>query len=423
MDSMTEVLAQAVYGLNLKDLPLNNLAAGQRVRTVSTGRHAAAARHEIAPLSSFSAIFEGPPTPAGKNPPQGAPCNIDARVRPASANVRGQLRRAGTHEEQGSPLMEVAAVKRHSTPNASSHRPSNTSLLNTITELNSPQHPEEDPSSEPAIEMTPYQPLMEEEDVSSQTEEEEGGAVIANLNARSPTPPSQVDASQPHPLNAGSPTPSQPDAGSPTPSQPHPLDAGSPTPSEEEVKRKGGEAHKRLLPASIFKHRSKGRGSDSPVLKQNSLSSPVEERKKRRKWFHKRSGSDSVVTNGDHPSDSSRKGVTSNISSPNLGAAEKRKLGMRKSSSDGNIHRLMLYSHTLPDTGPVPVSMPDSAGVPFRRVTTIASPGPAEPDNNPFGGGGGVAPPAATSSSHRPLRRSLTMDSPEPTLSGTSVSI
>lgn len=432
MSSITEVLAQAVYELNLKDLPLDSLESGQR--QVSTGRPAAATpstRHEIAPprLSSFSAISEGPPgawNPVAtcKPPDKDLVDGAVRSLRPGSASMRG-LFRSATEEEEGSMMVDIPIVKRHSTPITTGSRPSCSSLLNTITEFASPEHPKEDEASESEAVMTPYQQLMEEEEEEllhgPAERDEDGGAVIANLNARSPTPTGER---QPRPFSSGSSTPSQshpPSVGSPTPSQEE-TKTLSPTPSQEEVREKGRNGHKKLLPAHIFKHRGKGRGSDSPVLSKQRVPTPVEERKRRRKWFHKRSGSDSVMAaSRDHLSVGNREeelGVASLQSSPNLGALEQRRyLGIRKSSSDGNIHKLLLYGggNTLPDTGPDPIPMKDNV-VPFRRVTTIASPTPMDSTANR--GAGGVVS-SSSASSHRPLRRSLTVDSPEPILTGT----
>ena len=431
MDSITEVLAQAVYNLHLHDLPLDNLALDQRKRTASMGRRPLTARQDLslANLSNFPVITEGPPL---KVVNQGAVSRSPSKDQVdggASRPLRGPLVRSSTQDEEGSPRVEVPMVKRHSTPITTGSRPSVASALAPISEFDSPDHPQLSTEAAESTEVvTPYQPLVEE-DLSSggltEEEEEGGGAVITNINAQSPSPThedagtltSSVIGPRPHSA------PCRKDIGeanleSPIPSQSS-LNAGSPTPSQEGVKQRGksggGEGQKKLLPGNIFKHRSKGRGLDNRVTpKQNSLGSPVEERRKKRKWFHKRSGSDSVMTMTNPVVGSDREtelSVASDRSSPILGASEKRQsFNIHRSSSDGNIHSLLQYGHASPDTGPEPVSVNDSgAGIPFRRVTTIASPTAQEP--LVIGGG-------SVSGSHRPLRRSLTMDSPEPTPTG-----
>lgn len=412
MDSITDVLAQAVYGLHLHDLPLDNLALGQRQRTGSMGRHAAASRRELGParLSSFSVITEGPPAPATRKAPGGGARSpgkdhVDGG-RSLGTSTRGQLYRSATQEEQGSPVVDMPRVKRHSTPVTTGSRPSCTSLLTPITEFYSPEHQQEESSitaTKPATVVTPYQPLLEDDEIT--IEEEDGGAVIANLNARSPTrspTPSENGVSQPRPLSAGSPTPSQDSV-----SRPRPLSAGSPTSSQEEARqrgRSGGEGQIKL----ISKHRS----NRAMPPRQNSLGSPVEGRRKKRKWFHTRSDSDSVMAN---PS-AMELGVVSDRSSPSLGSQKPQPFSIRKSSSDGNIHRLGHASS--PDTGPEPVSLKDGAAIPFRRVTSIASPISHDTGAATERGVFSTFSSATSDPSRRPLRRSLTVDSPEPTPTG-----
>lgn len=453
MNSITDVLAQAVYGLHLHDLPLDNLALGQRKRTASVGRRSTTTRQELSPpnLSNFSIITEGPPPRASGQGTESRSPSKDKVDGGTTRPVRGKFQRSSTQDEEGSPRVEIPIVKRHSTPVTTGSRPSVSSALAPISEFASPEHPQGEAVDSAAV-GTPYQPLVEEDPSSGQTEDEEeeeegGGAVIANINAQSPSP-TREDARaliiRPRPHSAGSSIPSQEDLGeahphnlgSPIPNE-RPLSAGSST-SQEGVRRKGksgggggggGEGQKKLLPGSIFKHRGKGRGSDNRVApKQYSPGSPVEERKKKRKWFHthKRSGSDSVMTmtnpvanigNSDRETELS---VASDRSSPILGAySEKRRtFSVRRSSSDGNLHRLLQYDHTFPDMGPEPVSLKDSeTGIPFRRVTTIAS--PTIQESRGIGGGVVCTVPSSGSGSHRPLRRSLTMDSPEPVPTGT----
>lgn len=399
MNSITEMLAQAVYGLNLNDLPLDNLASGPRPRSVSmVPRHpSTSSPHEIAAsrLSSFSTISEAPV--AGKKTPASAsrPPERDL-VDGGVARSRGPLVRAATQEEQGSPPLEMSMLKRHSTPVTTSSRPSLPASLGTITEHSTPSSeracpstPEPTPVTTPyqPHATTPYQPLVEEAELSSghATEDE----VIANLNAQSPTP-SREEMSR-------------------TPSIP------SPTPSQEKV------TNEVKLPTGIFKQRSlskKGRGAES---------SPVEERRRRRKWFHKRSGSDI----GERPLVSSGNaelaGVASEHSSPDLGASSGQRRApfiLRKSSSDGNLHAMLLRNHTPSDTGPELVAIQDCHALPLRRVVTGGTPLTFDLSNTSLPGHiiGGGAPSSASSdptpSGHRPLRRSLTMDSPEPPLNG-----
>ena len=101
--------------------------------------------------------------------------------------------------------------------------------------------------------------------------------------------------------------------------------------------------------------------------------------------------------------------------------AERRRaaFSLRKSSSDGSINRVIHHNnYPLPrDPSPAPTTPSSDKELGFRRVATIASPliSADQPEGN-------VAPPTETDKpsgpTHRPLRRSLTLDSPDPDIPG-----
>jgi hypothetical protein len=288
--------------------------------------------------------------------------------------------------------VDIPRVKRHSTPITTGYRPSCASILDPITEFETTEHHQEGAT---ALVTTPYQPLVEEDLSSVRTreeeeeeEEEEVGAVIANLNARSPSPngagspiPRQKWGFKPHPLNLSQETDRA-------------LSPGSPTLNQEDKRRRGRSVGGRLLPSSS--------GTDNQT----------EGGKRKRSLFHKRSDSDSNPSTIDREADM---GAASTRSSSSLGMHEKRRsFRIRRSSSEGNIHLMFgAFPSSTPDTGPDPVSVTDNETVvvPFRRVTTIAS--PLGHDSGPAGILDGCGAPT-----YRPLRRSLTVDSPEPMATG-----
>ena len=506
MDSMTEVLAQAVYGLNLNQLPLDNLAMGtQRPRIGSVG-HAhqhASSQPEIAPprLSSFSAIFEGPPSTGSsvsRKREQGKALEVPAGLEsgghghlPARLETSGRapLVRSVTCDDPRSPPAEKLADKRHSAPapgpyvrNASyagpssvmpaisedsSHRSQDDTCLSPLLEESeSPpktRHPVEplpplqqppapDPSQEevkqlcaspvspdPATLTTPYQPLINEEELSGgrvRREKSGGGTgeVIANLNTTSPTH-SQEDMLHPS-ASTGSATPSQSSGG----------EGGGDTTPPRGSERSPDMEHRRL--GGLFKHRS-------PEARRHDQNSVLEEggkSRRKKKWFHshRRSGSDVtghmrmtgvtgvrregsgreesplLVVSGKQPAGRQAEGgVVSGSGGPSgVGSEDRRPFVLRKSSSDSNLQRL-LRSHSLPTMSPSPTllhrSLRDDDPKFFRRISSNGSAHPVPPEST---GDVGVVTSTTSASvvgstaSHRPLRRSLTIDSPEPIPTG-----
>lgn len=423
MVSMTEVLAQAVYNLKLDELPLDHLALGfQRPRTVSMGRNNVSSHREIAPprLSSFSALFDAPPTSTfrtrGHTPSRKASSNKELegshRQGAGSSSGRGHLQRWATQEEHGNPpLFPTPPNPRHSLPGTTLSGAVHTSIppnsLVTIAEATSPRQttPSRDqevssPStmgSESTLLTTPYRRLKDDDSSSGGEAEDRGGekegaeSVIANLNARTPSPT-----------------------------------------ASQEVERTD-QRRKLTLPGSFLKHRSpesklrKGRGSDTQLL-----SSPVEDSgksRKKRKWFHTRSGSAEVSSSSvTVPQPAEEGGVATDDHTPSLSleVPEPKVFVMHKSLSEGHIHG-MLQS----DRGSSPASLPSRSrgedAIPaFCRVTSMTSPeGISEsshstsPQPVPVEAPGvGVVATPTTTASHRPLRRSLTMDSPEPATTG-----
>ena len=424
MDSMTEVLARAVYGLNLNELPLDHLALGfQRPRTASVGdRHQHhSSQHEIAQprLSSFSAIFEGPPSGSGvKRREQGE--------RPKRRTVditatRGPLHRSATQEVPASPPMSYD--KRLSMPsNVGMSHGAPPLVMPAISEDSSSRHTSASeiipsPTSPVSVSLvTPYQPLIEDDEPGCEQisqfiegveeEEKEGGAgeVIMNMNTTSPTP-SQDKGSTSPPLSNGT----SPEVG------------------------------RRNISSSIFKHRSpesrhrKGQDlvlTNQPVLEEGGRS------RWKKKWFpgHKRYGSDVtaqirttelrtiesekeesplVASAGkvEPPANTSqqpKEGVASSVEKP-------RQFPVRKSASEGDLRQLQGQAKT----GLSPSLLRDDSALHDLMLRRISSSGSAKATPPTSTRDGGVVSPptsaAVASSAHRPLRRSLTIDSPEPT--------
>lgn len=438
MDSMTEVLARAVYGLNLNELPLEHLTLGfQRPRTVSVGRHqTSSSQHEIAQprLSSFSAIFDGPPASrkAQQSTTPSTRSHSKEQVDSSTRTVRGKLVHAATEERESYSMVDLYSVKRHSTP--AEVAPSSKSLVlpDTILEV-SPDHSLEEHPSPVAISppssssvsgslVTPYQPLIEDDERGelSKGEEERGGGgaseVITNLNTTSPTPSQDVMMQ------------------SSTPIAMPPRGGGG-----QEKERSGGGHKKSAFSSNIRKHRSpdvkhkKGLVPKNLVLTNQSSMEEDGKSKRMRKWFHKRWGSDStthiIVARKDEPSVKGESAevvdVAFDASSPATDDSESCKpFSLHKSSSDGSINRLLMHGHSLPKMGPrlsplvtcLDTTISESG---FRRVTTVG----ADPTHNspPADADENISPLATTSprwSPHAVLQRSITIDSPEPTLSG-----
>ena len=471
MDSMTEVLAQVVYGVNLNDLPLDNLALGQRPRSVSMGRHNSASLQGVptSRLSSFTDISEGPPMLPRKPLQRAGAGPGDGREQGEGKGSRALLIRSATHEEEGSLPVPLPPVKRHSTPgtppSSSSSRVPRASLLtdltlpSTITELPSPERKEGTcPSPPRSPSLTPYKPLEEEEDEDEMRRnptfesaatstpyllrvEEQLHRPHSNSEPPEVVTPYLLHAEDRRQHSSSDPvkvvTPYQPlveedevsiitnlNTTSPTlvDQPPSLLTTRSPTPKEEGQQSSKG----RKLPVSLFKQSNKKKvQQDSEVLAKSSKTlgpgSPmIEERKKKRRWFqHMRTGSGGfaqLTTNSmDEGGDSDLElevGVASDHNSP------VRRFIVKKSFSEGNIRSL---STAFSDIGQQPLAVLDTEALPNRRVTSIAPPTPSSFSNPPSKDARGVAsPPPATSSStssssHRPLRRSLTIDSPEPT--------
>ena len=477
MASITEVLALAVYGINLSDLPLDQLALGhKRGRAASMGRsRTSPSQQEIAPprLSSFSAILVGPPgqsrkvrltTPSIKSVHKDQPSE-SAREASRKHVKRLPFTRSVTQEERSSPPVTVlSTVKRHSTPNSRPLLQSSFELPDTISEvsvssttsdrlsrkqevqtnpptlevqsnslpnptqgvsLSKPAHPTEEYQSnslsDPTQRVSPSQPLLqeeiEEEDEVSSGDIEGSSSVIANLNTKSPSPKT-------------TPTHSQEDVRKP------PLGASETSPPWHQEKGKNGDGKRNLLYSTIFKHRSpesrpkkKLESGDLVLTNQNLLghSPPLADGLKsrlKRKWFHKRSESD-VPTSGQYLEMGMEHENDPKSSCPS--AEEKKVFLIRKSSSDSNIHRLAVnqYDDTLPETVLSNFRYEDDSALQqhhgFRRVSTIASPVMTEfSDPGQSSVDDSVVATTGTSSSvhQRPLRRSLTIDSPEPPLKG-----
>lgn len=361
MDSMTEVLAQAVYGLNLQELPLEVLASGHRPRVVSMSRqhrptppsasssnvtppNSTLSQLEIAPprLTSFSSIFEGPPPLHYHRKPSR---KLEV-VEGGGSGGRMKLSRSATQQERSSPTEPaVTPLKRHSTPSGNVQpRP----LL--LSSQERPSTIEEDPSEPlaPKKPALPYQRLEEDSPSGPHhckepallyqrlEEEESEEEVIANLNAASPSPIQEVPRNTPSPQSG-----------------------------------------------ILFLRRS---GSDEIHRMSPPLSSPT-------------------------TSQDDQMGMAS-------GDCGRVPFSMRKSSSDGNINRVVpQHDYPLP-TSPASAMPSSDRELALRRVATVASPTvtpgkPGERETSP------TSTDCSTStSSKRPLRKSLTMDSPEHPIPG-----
>ena len=396
MTSMTEVLTQAVYGLKLNALPLEQLASGRSTTThnVNVGRR------QQPPMSRYDFLsfnlFDCPPSrPPKSQHVAGMPSSRDqVDGSPASSSTRSArniLTHSATVEEKGNDFeTEVSQTKRHSAPHVipASSRPGRTSIRplvmpDTIAETSIDGQEEAYPSPPSAASLnTPYRPLQEDDSssVTSSHTNDGGGAVIANVNARSPTS-SQED------------------------------EDGS---GQDMAVRGVAGPQSKGLRKPLLKHHS----LESKSKKGCGLDGGHEEggkQRKRRKWFgiHKRSdsvdGSTRIVvsdgSDGESCSRESEVGVaTEHCLQPFI---------LHKSSSEGNLHAIFHHgSHTFPRTGNTQPDLLDSSEIlPLPPVSTAAIMThdlPSQP-----------APVLATSTSviinkSRPLRRSLTIDSPEP---------
>lgn len=427
MDSMTEVLARAVYGLNLNELPLDNLASGmQRPRSISVGRGHAGSQAEIAPprLSSFSAIFEGPPVPSGSQKRR------EDRPKRKVGDVMGHR---GSLQREEPPSSAKLEEKRFSLPESQITKPRAATMvvMPAISEDSFSGHTSSEsrldeicpsPTSPESVSLvTPYQPLIEEDESGSSrlmegmevAEELEKGVgsveVIMNLNTTSPTHNGQDDVPQ---LSGSTPS----------------LGSISQERSPDVVRRS--------LP-NIQHHSPEAKHKKGQELVLANQPAVVEEGRSRwrKKWFpgHKRGGSDvtaqiritelqsfgsereesplvlsSTFASGKEQvpptTKQDKKGVAADHSPP-----EKPRSFLRKSASDSNLQAL-LRAHTLPARGTL--LLKDDSVLHDLKIRRISS---GDPESSLPTSGRDEVPPVVSSSAHRPLRRSLTIDSPEPT--------
>ena len=474
MESMTEVLARAVYGLDLNELPLDSCDR-TRPRTVSVGRQQhPASQHEIAPpkLSNFSAILDGPPAnTTGQRRREQSQVTVE-RGKKSVDSLRGTLQRAATQDAHDSPpMVEVPIEKRHSTPSTCNKHVGPLIIMPAISEdftsrkSSSGSRLDEispSPTSPESVSMvTPYQPLINEDERTTQLiegveEEEEGqgggaGEVIVNLNTTSPTL-SQEELLHPSSNNA---TPPLENTSPETRHGSLPLSTGlfkhhSPDPkhrSPDPKHRSPDPKHRspEVKRSPDVKHK-KGREfmlATQPLMEDGGKS------RWKKKWLpgHKRYGSD--VTAQIRTADLKMLAAASSVerqesplvSAPGLGkesspashsqgkgsevsvdstTTREHKPVLYKSASDGNLHLLLLGSHTLPKLSP-PQLRDDSA----LHVRRISSGGSTHVSTSASTREGCVAPASSSTGAvpvapHRPLRRSLTIDSPEPTSAGTS---
>ena len=432
MESMTGVLAQAVYRLDLSELPLDNLSSEphrKRVASVGRPRKSGVSQQEIAPLrlSSFSDIYAGPPAYIHKrshqrpSTPPSESAGGDQVDSDSSVKKKSTLTRSATQQEPASPLTGACALKRYSTPSGPTlPRPS---ILSTISEGRSSlklleesgrhsggEDQQSNSTTDPRQSLSPTSPPPfeeEEEEVylipKPSKVKESSVSVIANLNTKSPSPgPDAVDSHPPIKEQGG------------------------------EAVRKNGDGIKKLFSGGLFKlhsspdtrHRKKFSPDDVVLTNQNSLE--LEEigktKNKKASRFHKRSGSD--VTDGVAAKKKSPQ-VSKKLKEGDADSAkslEKKQARcyIRKSSSEGNLNRLLLIQsdHTLPDYNSD--SITEESGVQMASTTDTlnrsSSFSPSQTyDEDPIPQRNGPSP-SSSSSTHRPLRRSLTVDSPDPSI-------
>lgn len=426
MASMTEVLAQAVYGLSLTELPLEHLASTpHRYRSHSTtGRPEVStrptSRQEIAHprLSSFSNILSihpparhsyrkictgvvTAPTGSTVNPSASQRRGLGSSVPPASSHPTptSSSPQHSNHPRELTPIKEQASFER--------------------TKLSLSEEEEEKERREEGKENFLMEPLvcdsknLEEEENRMDDNEERPNEIIANPNTAEPSPSSSVGhtpgASQ-ESLGAVGIDPAQPLLGMPNHGECSSSKKSLLSATTSLFKHKSPEAKHKKKKTRISSESfggGGGSGSGSRGGGNTALYSPLlaydedeEKARKKEKTAHKRSGSDttshSVVKGGSpslliksvtHPQDKGSSGRLKMASTNKRGSVVettsnvkkewKRPFYMRKSSSDGNIHSLSLslqfYNHPLPGTSD------DSEGhpvVPFCRMNTIGSPVP-----------------------------------------------